>query len=341
MAFTMVRDDITKARTDAIVNAANSSLAAGGGVCGAIFAAAGHADLERACGAIGHCDVGNAVITPGFALPAKYVIHAVGPIWQGGHQNEENLLKSCYRNALLLAVEHGCGSVAFPLISAGIYGYPKAAALKCAMEAIGDFLFDHDVDVTLVIFDRDVLSLGEKLFAGIQSYIDDCYVDQNCCFMRRNEAFLHDLQLREQREMREACSAPPPLSPAPAFTPSRPLTELLNSAGETFSEMLLRLIDEKGLSDVDAYKRAHIDRRLFSKIRSNREYTPGKATVLSFALALELNLDDTRDLLGVAGYALSHSSKFDIIIEYFIGEGIYDIFTVNEALFAFDQRILG
>lgn len=342
MAFYMIRNDITKMRVDAIVNAANSSLAPGGGVCGAIFAAAGHEKLRQECEAIGHCDVGNAVITRGFDLPAPYVIHAVGPIWQGGDHNEEQLLKNCYKNALFLAEKHQCRSVAFPLISSGIYGYPKAAALKCAMEAISDFLFDHDLEVTLVIFDKDSTDTSKKLFADIRSYIDERYIEEHPIAMRRRaEEAIHQKQIREQCAFtEEKCCAAPSLSidaePAP-----RSLKDLIKNAGETFSQMLLRLIEEKGITDAEAYKRAHIDRRLFSKIRGNEHYTPGKNTVIAFAIALELNLDQTKDLLNTAGFSLSRSNVADIIVEYFITNKIYDIFEINETLFAFDQKILG
>ncbi len=159
MPIQIVQDDITTMRTDAIVNAANSRLAQGGGVCGAIFAAAGAQELTQACRAIGHCDTGDAVITPGFRLPARYIIHAVGPIWQGGTNGEEALLRSCYLNSLALAERHGLRSIAFPLISSGIYGYPKAAALSVAVSAISSFLPEHDMTVCLVIFDRPTYAL--------------------------------------------------------------------------------------------------------------------------------------------------------------------------------------
>ena len=336
MAFQIIRNDITKMTTDAIVNAANSSLAPGGGVCGAIFDAAGYEELRVSCQAIGHCDVGKAVITPGFALPAKYVIHAVGPIWQGGNQNEEQLLKSCYRSAMELAEQNGCRSIAFPLISSGIYGYPAAEAMKCAMEAIGDYLFDHDLDVALVIFNKEVLTIGQKLFADIQCYIDDRYIGENFPMRHRNEAAIHQKQLAEQC-FAAPCAAPQEVS----MRTYDSLEDLMDSAAETFSQMLLRLIDEKGISDAEAYKRARIDRRLFSKIRSNKDYTPTKITVLAFAVALELNLDQARDLLSAAGYAFSRASKFDLILEYFISHGIYDLFTINETLVTFDQKIIG
>ena len=152
MPFDIIHADITKLKTDAIVNAANSGLRPGGGVCGAIFAAADYRALEAACRAIGHCDTGNAVITEGYGLPAKYVIHAVGPVWHGGDQNEPALLKACYTNSLRLAAENGCQSIAFPLISAGIYGYPRNLAMQIAEEAIREFLRSHDMQVYLALF---------------------------------------------------------------------------------------------------------------------------------------------------------------------------------------------
>ena len=339
MPFEIVRNDITKMPVDAIVNAANSALAPGGGVCGAIFAAAGYDQLDRACRAIGHCDVGQAVITNGFHLPAKYVIHAVGPIWRGGGQNEAALLSSCYIRSLQLAERKGCQSIAFPLISSGIYGYPKAEALKIAVSAIGEFLLEHEMQVFLAIFDRNAMLLSEKLYSNLQSYIDDHYVDARR-FDRRfqTESVSYVRQLAEQ----DAMEAPMAASmPAPEAKPKkRSLKDLLGHLDESFSRMLLRLIDEKGMTDVEVYKRANIDRKLFSKIRKDG-YNPSKQTAIALAIALRLNLDETKDLLGKAGYSLSHSSKFDVIIEYFIEEGVYDIYEINEALFAFDQRLLG
>lgn len=375
MPFAIVRNDIVKMRVDAVVNAANSALAPGGGVCGAIFAAAGYADLDRACRAIGHCGVGSAVITGGFRLPAKYVIHAVGPIWRGGGKNEAALLSGCYTSALRLAEEKGCRSVAFPLISSGIYGYPKAEALRIAVEAIGAFLLEHEMQVYLVVFDRSAVELSEARFTGVQSYIDDHYVDASPFQRRGTEGRYSTQQLAEQEKMealgapgafwekaaQRPAAAPPetkagkPLGPAqryagPASVPApsqfprpsskRSLKDLVGCLEESFSAMLLRLIDEKGMTDVEVYKRANMDRKLFSKLRKEG-YNPSKPTAIALAVALRLNLDEARDLLGRAGYTLSHSSKFDVIIEYFISEGVYDIYEINEALFAFDQRLLG
>lgn len=344
MPFTIIRGDITAIQADAVVNAANSALAPGGGVCGAIFSAAGYDRMERACRAIGHCDVGQAVLTEGFALPARYVIHTVGPVWQGGGQNEEALLKSCYTSSLCLAKKHGLTSVAFPLISSGIYGYPRREALQAAINAISAFLLEHEIQVTLVVFDRGAVQLSEQLMGRIQAYIDDHYVD-SCQYPRSKMDSLFRLRQLEEQE-----AAPPMAETAPlmaAAPPSagpkqkkRSLKELLGHLDETFSRMLLRLIDEKGMNDVEVYKRANIDRKLFSKLR-REDYKPSKQTAIALSIALRLNLDETKDLLGRAGYALSHSNQFDVIIEYFIVEGIYDIYEINEALFAFDQKLLG
>ena len=362
MPFTLIRDDITRLKVDAIVNAANSSLAAGGGVCGAIFQAAGRRDLQAACNAIGHCDVGQAVITPGFRLPARFVIHAVGPIWQGGNQNEEALLQSCYTTSLQLALDNGCASIAFPLISSGIYGYPKQQALWAATAAITGFLLDHeDIDVYLVIFDRSAMTIGKKLFQNIQSYIDDHYVSRQegkgkASRRLQTESLVWKRQAKEQaksagegqaRGQADYCAASEDMPlfsavPVPIPAVAKPtLAEVVNRPAESFSQMLLRLIDEKGLTDVQTYKRANLDRKLFSKLRKDDGYNPSKATALALAIALELNLDQTRDLLARAGYSLSPSSKADLIIEYFIQEGSYDIYEINQALFDFEQKPLG
>jgi len=345
MPLEIIRNDITKMKTDAIVNAANSRLKRGGGVCGAIFEAAGARELQAECDCIGHCDVGDAVITGGYALPAKYIIHAVGPVWQGGGMNEEKLLMSCYTRALLLAKERGCSSIAFPLISSGIFGYPKDKALQAAIHAIGSFLLENDMTVYLVVFDKDAYTLGDKLFSSITQYIDDHYVETHTqkrmsrsyeVFRQVREMSAHDETESYQADILEER----PIKTAAANVP-RSLDDVVSQLDETFSRMLLRLIDEKGKKDTDVYKRANIDRKLFSKIRSNPDYQPSKNTAIALAVALELNMDEMRDLLSRAGYALSHSSKFDIIIEYFITRGNYNIFEINEALFAFDQNMLG
>ncbi len=334
MPLQIIRDDITKFKVDAIVNAANSSLLGGGGVDGAIHRAAGPELLEE-CATLGGCEVGQAKLTKGYNLPARYVIHTVGPIWHGGGHNEEKLLGDCYRNSLELAKKHRLESIAFPLISSGAYGYPKDQALMVAMGVIGEFLEHNDMDVIIVVFDKASFMMSKNLFASIAQYIDDVYSEKQLSNRRVDNDEIRSYSVMESEMQRGF------LEDRPAKRKKRSLEDLVNHVDETFSAMLLRLIDERGLSDSQTYKKANIDRKLFSKIKNDVNYKPSKATAIAFAIALELSLDETRDLLLRAGFALSHSSKSDIIIEYFIEAGDYNIFTINEALFAFDQNLLG
>lgn len=338
MPLEIVRNDITRMSVDAIVNAANSSLKRGGGVCGAIFAAAGPEDLQAECDRIGGCSAGKAVITAGYNLPAKYIIHTVGPVWHGGSFGEEDTLYSCYISSLELAQKSKCTSIAFPLISSGIFGYPKDLALQTAISAIGTYLLKHEMKVYLVVYDHSSFVLSEKLFSAINNYIDDNYVEEHK-YSRRDEP-LESIQKYVAYNMPfpDELSAPVPSAVSRGH---RSLEDVLRELDETFPEMLLRLIDQKGKTDVETYKRANIDRKLFSKIRSGKDYTPSKVTAIAFAIALELSLDETKDLLGKAGYTLSHSNKFDVIIEFFIERGNYNIFEINESLFAFKQPLLG
>ena len=337
MPLQIVRNDITAMQVDAIVNAANETLLGGGGVDGAIHRAAGPKLLYE-CRTLGGCRIGQAKITRGYRLPAKYVIHTVGPVWQGGGHGERELLISAYRSSLELAVKYHCETVAFPLISSGVYGYPKDQALKVAVDAIGDFLLQHDLAVYLVIFDLASYTIGGKLFADIAAYIDDRYVEEHGNLRaeqnRRSQLLARSLPLMEGETATASAAAPDKATP-------ESLEEALGQIDESFSQMLLRKIDEKGMTDAQCYKKANIDRKLFSKIRSDIHYKPSKPTAMAFAVALELPLAEARDLLQKAGFAFSHASKFDIIVEYFITHGNYNIFEINEALFAFDQSLLG
>ena len=329
MPFQIVHNDITKMHTDAIVNAANSRLQAGGGVCGAIFAAAGDRKLQEECNRKSPCPTGSAVITGGYGLSAKYIVHAVGPIWQGGGQGEEELLRSAYLTSLKLAAENGCRSISFPLISAGIYGYPKEQALQVAVSAFSQFLMEQDdgeeMDIYLVVFDRSAVSMSEKLFQEIRHYIDT----------------FHDEEEKERRRRfeYEICCAS--ICKDADVLRERSLEELVNNLEETFSEMVLRLVDEKGYKDSEVYKRANLDRKLFSKIRSNPDYHPKKETVLALAVGLKLSVDETLDLLQRAGYTLSNSSRTDVIVRFFLEKEEHDIFLINEALFCFGEAVLG
>lgn len=344
MPLTIVRNDITKMDCDAIVNAANCSLLGGGGVDGAIHRAAGPELLEE-CRKLGGCDTGKAKITKGYKLPAKYVIHTVGPVWQDGKHGERELLCSCYRESLALAAEKKCNTIAFPLISAGVYGYPKAEALRVAADTCMEFLQDHEMMIYIVIFDKSALAVSEKLFADVRRYVDDNYVDEHIDKDSLKRRRMMNGLLGLQQEMKAAESLPMVMDmeaeeDRPSLVTSS-LVRAIEQIDESFSQMLLRMIDEKGMTDAECYKKANIDRKLFSKIRGDVNYKPKKITVIAFAAALELNIDETRDILMKAGYALSHSSKFDIIIEYLIKKGVYDIFEMNEVLFSFDQPLIG
>lgn len=376
MPFSIVRDDISRVHADVLVNAANVRLAPGGGVCGALFSAAGFDEMRAACEAIGGCATGDAVATPAFNLPARWCVHAVGPIWRGGRAHEEELLHRCYRSAFARAVELGARSVAFPLISAGIYGFPVERALAIVREEVAAFLRHHDeVALTLVVFERAVVQMGNALVEQVQEYIDDEYVDSSS-FMRRDMGELErELQWTEDAsaplsvEMAEPVALPECLqeddasiaAPRPfvaanirmpgAVMPGAPsragatldaeIAQLVATLDAPFSTTLLALIDARGMTDAEVYHRANISRQLFSKIRGNESYRPSKQTVVALAIALELDMSATQDLLARAGFTLSKSSKFDVIVRFFIERGIYDLFQLNEVLFAYDLPLVG
>lgn len=345
MPFSIIRNDITKLEVDAIVNAANSKLLAGGGVCGAIFAAAGADELQKECNKIGYCGIGEAVITKGYALKANYVIHTVGPIYGQDRINEEQQLYSCYKNSLALAKKKHIASIAFPVISSGIYGYPKTEAIKIATRAIRDFLSRNEMEIYLVVYDKKAFQISEKLFSEVQSFIDERLVTPDDRRRIAEDGTTVGCNQYSSAMLSDESVYIPEMLPAASaeskgLKKRKSLEDLMNIKAETFSEMLLRMIDEKGMTDVEVYKRANMDRKLFSKIRK-KDYTPKKVTVVALIIALKLNMKETRELLSRAGFAFSESSKFDIIIQYFIEQQNYDIFEINETLFAFEQQLLG
>ena len=445
MAFRIVRNDITKIKADAIVNTANPKPKYDSGTDTAIYLAAGAEELLEARKKIGRIEEGRVAVTPAFALDAKYIYHTVGPIWYGGQKGERDIVRSCYTNCLNKALELGIESIAFPLLATGNYGFPKAEALQIATSVFSSFLAENDLDITLVVFDNESFTLSGKIFAGIDQYIDENYVEEKtgeeygdphkgllmaglagagmgagaipgipfaegpdatesfgACANEEveaeesfdacadEEAPVKDRDRREKNnrrlflgnrrlasrdelfEMRlpqqdmlagskaeevareeaaalktEAAAPVAPVAPsAPAAAAAvmpkqRSLDDVMKNISETWSESLLRMIDEKGLTDVEVYKRANVDRKLFSKIRSDKDYKPKKTTAVAFALALRLNVDESKDFIGRAGYAFSPSSKFDLIIEYFIENQVYDFMTINLALFEHDQPQIG
>jgi O-acetyl-ADP-ribose deacetylase (regulator of RNase III) len=339
---------------DAVVNAANTGLQRGGGVCGAIFNAAGAHELQAACDKIAPIGTGDAVITPGFGLAAKYIIHTAGPVYRHwSNEENETFLRACYTNSLNLAAENGCDSIAFPLISSGIYGYPKKEALEVATAAIAGWLKEHDMDVYLAVFDKEAFEVSEELLGDVENYIGEHYIDMpRVCspesfggafgefnLFVKEKPFADEVSFEDDESFGNDDDLAEYIVEAPGTASG--LDDLIGNLDEPFPDALLRLIDAKGRTDVDVYKSANIDRKLFSKIRSGKGYTPSKRTAIALAVALNLTLDETDDLLERAGFALSHSQMFDVIIEYFIVNGKYDIFEINEVLFKYDQPLLG
>lgn len=356
MPFEIVRNDIVNMDVDAVVNTVSPKPGIGYGVDVGIHKKAG-SELLTARKKVGFIDVGHAAITPGYGLNARYVIHTVGPIWRDGSHHEESLLRQCYDNSLNLALENHCESIAFPLLSAGNHGFPKPLALQTAISAFSSFLLKHEMQIYLVVFSKNAVALSEKLFHSVQSYIDENYIlnktlDEYGMADKRGVqgAELQQIQSelnRRQKTRRESTlddsllEFQPTLASICSETKSQSLEALLQNTDAGFSETLLRLIDRVGKKDSEIYKKANVDRKLFSKIRNNPTYRPSKATALAFAIALELNLEETKDLIGRAGYALTRSSKFDIIVEFFIIQGNFNVFELNEVLFFYDQPLIG
>lgn len=349
MPLQIIRQDITKMCVDVIVNTTNEEMVGYSGVDYAVHKAAGP-ELDVECRKIAPLGLGTVKLTKGYDLPAKYIIHTSGPIWEGGLLGESIILKSCYLESLKLAVEMGFESVAFPLISSGAYGYPKDKVLKFAVQVITEFLFEHELEVYLCVFDRTSYEFSKELFAEISEFIDDGYTK------RPKEKFLEEITLRRSflKDITEDTEYSEPTDIYCAFAPKmqefkaadnvddQSLYEYMESKEKTFGWKLFELIDAKGMTDIECYKKANVDRKTFSKIKNNPDtYKPSKQTAVAFAIALQLDFDETQDLLATAGLTLSKSFKFDKIICYFIQKGNYDIFEINEALFEFDQMLLG
>ena len=344
MPFVIVRNDITNMQVDAIVNTANPKPVVGAGVDAMIHEKAGKR-LLLARLMVGDIPPGQAAVTPAYKLSARYVIHAVGPVWQGGGCGEEALLRACYDNSLKLAAERGCRSIAFPLMGAGNYGFPRDKALQIAIAAFSAFLPEHDMDITLTVFDKDSYRLSEKLFHQVTSYIDQHYVDN--CRIQMSGTVDNRRRYETCRSMgnevweERTCSMPmPPCAPS-MCSKSMSLEDMLRQADAGFTETLLKLIDESGKKDPEIYKKANISKQHFSKIRKDPNYRPSKPTAVAFAIALELDVAGTNDLIGRAGFTLSNSSKFDLIVRFFIEQRNFNIVEINMVLYEFDQALLG
>jgi len=376
MPLNIIRNDITKVSADAIVNTANPNVAIGQGVDSTIYETAGAERLLAEREKIGPMKPGQAAATPAFDLDAKYIIHTVGPVWIDGEHGEYEDVANCYRESLRIADELGCESIAFPLISTGTYKFPKDKALNIAISEISSFLFTHDMTVYMVVYDKESFVISGKAFADIKTYVEEAEVTKRLEELRRREArelrssrynvsystgrgsTLYGRRDRKRQELEVEDSAvlydtmiqndePPDEAPGSVdfFEEFRGeakegIQKVIKGKGETFQEMLFRIIDRKGLKDPEVYKKANIDRKLFSKIRSDADYQPSKRTVLALAVALELNMDETLDLLARAGYTLSPASKSDLIVGYCITHKIYNIHKINTFLFEFEETLL-
>ncbi|MBQ3006369.1 MAG: macro domain-containing protein [Clostridia bacterium] len=350
MPLQIIRQDITKMKVDAIVNTTNEEMVGYSGVDLAVHTAAGPM-LDEECRKIRPLGLGTAKITGAYNLDAKYIIHTSGPVWHGGLVGESIILKSCYTESLKLAVANGCESVAFPLISAGAYGYPKDQVLKFAIQVITEFLFEHELNVYLCVYDRKSYEFSRVVFNEISELINDDYAEEKASvFSSEAERSERTVYLKENRrrdkfkapEPKLCSSMPAPQSAEYGSVKNKTLAEYMKAMDKSFAYKLFDLIDSKGMTDVECYKKANVDKKTFSKIKCNPDtYKPSKQTAVAFAIALELTLDETQDLLASAGLTLSRSFTFDKIIRYYLQKGVYDIFEINEALFEFDQMLLG
>ena len=379
MPFKIIRNDITKMQVDAIVNTANREPVYSTGTDAAVYEAAGAEALLAARREIGFLQEGEAAITPGFNLPARYIIHAVSPCYIDGSCGEAEKLRSCYQRSLELALQYHCASIAFPLIATGNFGYPKAEGLEIALSVIHNFLMQEEMMIYLVVFDKESVRLSGQIYDDIEAFIDEHYVAEkqrreydplaspqcdrsadavtqekvaDCVqfapLMAENARFQTSATPKKWASRKAAAASEDsrPLDEAlqlatkslkPASKP-RTLDDLMNNVGETFQQMLFRLIDEKGREDVEVYKGAGKDKKLFYKIRSNVNYQPTKHTVYAFALSLRLSLDETKDLLQTAGYAMSGSNRYDLIMRYVFEQGIYDLYKIDCILYDFGEE---
>ena len=379
MPFQIVRNDITKMHVDAIVNTANPMPGYGAGIDSAVYEAAGKDKLLAKRHEVGAIDRGTSVITDGYQLPAKYIIHTVGTAWQGGKEGEEDIIRSCYRSVFTVASKNDISSLAIPLLATGSYGFPKGIALRIALSEIEAFMSVSDMDVYLVVFDEKSVSLSSELYGDIDEYINDNYVDEKNqvdypnsygrteSVVQRPESFAGGLasigavprflkaNKTEKRkgsnkkaesieaafeDEEEMLSSDMCLS-APILEEERSLDDVVNNLDKTFMELVFSFADAKGLTDVEVQKKANLDRKTFSKLKCGTTKNPSKSTALALAVALELNLDDTKDLLSRAGLALSPCSKQDVIVQYFIEKEAYDIYEINVALFEHGEQLLG
>lgn len=343
MPFEIVRNDITNMQVDAIVNAASRLPRVNAGVDLAIHKKAGPSLLE-ARKQIGVIQPGSAAVTPAFNLDAEYVIHAATPTWTDGLHGEVKLLRQAYDMCLDLAVMHDCDSIAFPLLASGNHGFPKSKALQAAIAAFSEFLMEHEMQIYLVVFNKDSVKLSEQLVQNVSCFIDENYVEayeQETYGGTNGNRRRNHYQMRQSMVMPEDCMLAPCVSMPCRKPAALSLDEFIKAKDAGFTETLLALIKKSGQKNSAIYKKANISKQHFSKLINDPDANPSKSTAIALALALELDLDATRDLIGRAGYALTNSSTFDLIIQYFIEHKQYNVIEINITLYEFDQSLLG
>ena len=352
MPLTIIRNDIAKVKADVIVNSANPKPICGRGADYSIYQAAGYDQLLAARQAIGDLNVADIAVTPAFALDAKYIIHTVGPVWNNGASGELFALRQCYLGALQKAVELGAKSIAFPLISSGVYRFPKDQALQIATDTISAFLQTNEIDATIVVHDSTSLELSKQLIESVGQFIDENYIEPEPFKPRRYGRSSLRLCELAGGDLDDACEATSindnncdaALSmywSKEGIASGKNLEDFLKNDEDSFQQRLFRFIQERNLDDVKVYTAANLDRKHFSKIRSNVNYRPTKRTALALAISLHLNIDETRDLLSRAELALSPSNKGDVIVTFFIENQKYDIWTINNVLMSYHQETLG
>ncbi len=346
MALNIVRHDITKIRADAIVNSTNEYFRVGGlGVDASIHYAAGPR-LEEALRGIGHCPVGSAVITESFNIPTcRYIIHAVTPLYTDGRQGEEALLRGCYRKVLDLAEEHGCRSVAIPLLSAGAYGYPLEEAYRIAASTVRDWMSgadDSDLDITLVLYEKGAVELGKALEEEVRDYITDSYTEGQREALKEHYDYPTAFRANRRPSRAEA--------PAPVPQEEQMAMSVCWEAGDeadyadvdlSFAEMCEWWCRKKGLKKGQFFSASNISRATFSNIKLHPDRAPKKNTVLACAVGLKLDIDQAKDLLMRAGMIFSRHYPTDRLVEDCIRDGCWDIDEINFRLYEMDLMVLG
>ena len=349
MPLRIIRNDITKVKADAIVNTANPEVAIGGGVETAIYSAAGKEKLLDARKKIGILQPGEVGVTEAFDLEAKYIIHVSSPRWKGGNKGEIKCLRDCYEKVLKTAKDYGCKSIAFPLLATGTYGFPKEVGVQVAVDAFTAFLEEYEMEITLVVFECEAVSISGKLVEEVRSFIDDRLVEEALV-----EEYAEDRPYRRERRFGAETASLVPVnegvkdvkelytSKIPYMAEEKPLARcapqvsledaLKNIYTDSFEKYLQKLINKKGLKNSEIYAAANISKQYFSKLLKG-QVKPSKEKMLALAVGLRLNMDETVDFLRIAGYALSPISQTDTVVEYFIRKQEYNVLKIDIVLF--------